>query len=514
MAATAGSVRAGRAHVEIWAEDSKLHGALQAAQNRMRAFGSSVTKIGAAMAGAGAAITAPLVAATKAYIDAASAMVDMSDRTGVSVKALSGLAFAAEQSGTDVNALEVALKAMAKGVDAAAQGGDAATAVFDRLGLNVADLLRLKPEQRFLTLAEALSKIEDPGERAALAMKVFGKSGTALLPMLADGRAGIEAMTERAAELGRVMDDDSARAAEALGDKIDQLKSGLQGVVTQIGAALIPILDDFVNKLLAIAPAISDWISDNQGLVRFIVKVGVGATATGLALVGVGQAIGGISTAIGGLQAGIDVFRGLSKSVGLADDALTMIMTTGGIGLIVVGVGAAVAALVVLQEKFGIFDPAIEAVEKLAVRLEGRLTPAFEQIGESIGRVFQALEPLVPLIEQQMVQAVEALAFVLETLVIPQIEIMAQQLEIALSIARQLPGAGAILGTGATATAAGLGGSLPIPVGLGSYTAPMSVAPSISNSSDVARGGFSKEDVQDIKTMLREIVRNTYEEMG
>ena len=43
--------------------------------------------------------------------------------------------------------------------------------------------------------------MQDPTLRAALAMEVFGKSGTRLLPLLADGAKGLEEYQRKAREV-------------------------------------------------------------------------------------------------------------------------------------------------------------------------------------------------------------------------------------------------------------------------------------------------------------------------
>ena len=66
-----GAIRAGRAFVELFADDSKLVRGLKRAEKRLRAFGDSIRNFGLKLAGAVSAITAPLGAFTiKAAADA------------------------------------------------------------------------------------------------------------------------------------------------------------------------------------------------------------------------------------------------------------------------------------------------------------------------------------------------------------------------------------------------------------------------------------------------------------
>ena len=104
------------------------------------------------MAMLGAGIVTPLAGAAKVFADMGSDMVDMSQRTGVSVEALSELGFAAEQSGADMGTLEGSLKKMQKMLFEAASGSQAAQETLPSLGLSASQLSKLSPVEPFLAL--------------------------------------------------------------------------------------------------------------------------------------------------------------------------------------------------------------------------------------------------------------------------------------------------------------------------------------------------------------------------
>ena len=128
-----------------------------------------------------------------------------------------------EQSGADMETLEAGLRRMQKVVVEAADGSEAARDTLQKLGIAVGDLKALTPDEQFKLIADKLSKIENPALRAALAMDIFGKSGTKLLPLMNDGAAGIEALQEKARRLGLTISTEDAQAAEEFGDTLDVL---------------------------------------------------------------------------------------------------------------------------------------------------------------------------------------------------------------------------------------------------------------------------------------------------
>ena len=103
------------------------------------------------------------LSAVKHFASAGDALNKMSQRTGVSVEVLSELAYAAEQSGTDVETLEASLRKMQKQLVEAAGGSKSAVAALSALGLSVTDLGRLSPDAQFRLIAERLSQIRQSG---------------------------------------------------------------------------------------------------------------------------------------------------------------------------------------------------------------------------------------------------------------------------------------------------------------------------------------------------------------
>lgn len=200
--ASAGAIRAGAAYVELAIKDSKLVKGLRGAEQKLKAWGASIAGVGARLAGLGTAALTAFFGDAKVFADMGSDLLDMSQRTGVSVEALSELGFAADQSGADMQTLEGGLRRMQQLIADAAGGSASARQALDRLGISVEDLSRLSPDQQFKLIADRLSQINNPTMRAAAAMDIFGRAGTRLLPMLANGAAGIEAMQQQARDLG------------------------------------------------------------------------------------------------------------------------------------------------------------------------------------------------------------------------------------------------------------------------------------------------------------------------
>jgi hypothetical protein len=336
--ASAQGIRAGAAYVELYTKDNRLVKGLAAAAQKLKAFGASLMGIGTQMAGLGVALLTPFLGAAKVFADMGSDLVDMSQRTGVTVEALSELGFAAGQSGADMETLEGGLRRMQKLIVEAAGGSAEARQALQRLGLTVADLKALSLDEQFKLIADKLSAIENPTLRAALAMDIFGKSGTRLLPLLSGGAKGIEELQEQARELGLTISTEDAQAAEAFGDAIDTLWKVLKKAVFTIGSALAPSLKDLAEWITRTVKNISDWIGQNKDLVVTIFQIAAAVLAGGLALIALGAAFSAIGAAIGAV---VTIISGIGTAIGVIGSVIGALLSP--IGLVIAGLTALAA---------------------------------------------------------------------------------------------------------------------------------------------------------------------------
>lgn len=316
--ANQGGIRAGRAFVELFADDSRLVRGLNAASAKLKAWGQSVTAMGQKFLAAGAAAGGAFFAAAKIFSDAGDRLQKMSQRTGLSVEALSELAFAADMSGTSLETIEAAVRRMQKNL----VGGSAATReTLSQLGLSLESLRGLNPEQQFKALADAIAAVQDPTQKAALAMQLFEDSGTQLLPLFAEGAAGIEALQKQARDLGLTMTTEDANTAAALNDALGALMTSIKRAVTLIGAAVAPAFQSMAEWITAVVTPIVAFIDANRELVALALKIAAAVAAAGAAFMVLGVALSAIGSAfslIATLVSGIGALLGAMVSAATA----------------------------------------------------------------------------------------------------------------------------------------------------------------------------------------------------
>lgn len=196
---------------------------------------SSLGPAGAALAGlgpAGLAAAAGLGAASGAvlqFVSFSGALSDLSDKTQLSTEFLQELAFAGSVSGVSMEESAQAALILSRNIGNGEE-------VFERLGLHLAELQRLSPDEQFKRVAEAIQQIPDPAEQAAAAMAAFGKSGAAILPLL---RKNFDDLTESAHRLGVVLDKETIAQGARLDDAFDVGKVVLKSYTAQVGSLVV-----------------------------------------------------------------------------------------------------------------------------------------------------------------------------------------------------------------------------------------------------------------------------------
>lgn len=159
---------------------------------------------------------------------------DMAARTEVSTTELQRLSYAGDTVGVTLDDIIGGIGKMQANL-----GGenDGAIAALTKLGLSFDDLKGLDPGQQFEEIAAKLAAIQDPSERARLAMDLFGRGGVQLLPLL---RQNLKDVGDEAERVGAVLSQDVIDAGDQLGDLYAKLKASSRSFVAE---GLRPLLD-------------------------------------------------------------------------------------------------------------------------------------------------------------------------------------------------------------------------------------------------------------------------------
>jgi hypothetical protein len=260
--------------VRVGSDTTGFSSGLTKVDSQLQDTGASAGKFGGLMAGAGllaagavTGIVAFGIAAVAKTEEAGQAAYEMGEKFGLAGGQASAWVAVGKQLGVGSDQIGSGFQKLSKSSEALAltlQAGGKLTAAqlqpYKDLGINVLDAGGKVKDSNELMLeaADGFAKMQDGPEKAALAMKLFGKSGTDLLPVLNEGRAGIEGLIASGKAQGDVMTNDQVAAAHKLFLEHKQLDTAIAGVTTQIGTALMPIAIAAIPIVLGFATQVGN----------------------------------------------------------------------------------------------------------------------------------------------------------------------------------------------------------------------------------------------------------------
>ncbi|AWM37015.1 hypothetical protein GobsT_50850 [Gemmata obscuriglobus] len=239
----------GEVTVRIRADAAQLEREMQRANAVVR---QSAGGMGASFGGfkahlvslASALSTVGFVQFGKHAVDAAGHMVDLADRIGFTASTLSALQIPLAASGSNLDEFSAAVNKMNNLIGEAAKGNEEAVKAFDALGLSVAKLRTLSPEEQFYEIAQAVGQIKDQSTQTEAGMNVFGRGFAAMLPLLKEYEGDMRKAVGAQKELGDALDDDTLQRIDAFGDALSAAGIKIENAFLRAFAAILKVIDE------------------------------------------------------------------------------------------------------------------------------------------------------------------------------------------------------------------------------------------------------------------------------
>ena len=203
----------------------------------------------AAAAGVGASIGGMLAGLKNAF-DLGGTLDDLKARTGEGVASLAVLRQAFDEAGIGAQAVGPTIGLMQKALAGVNEQGEPTVKAFERLGLRLGDLRKLSASEQMDAIGSALRGVQEPAQRTALAMQIFGRSGAEMLQLFNDP----DAIKKASAALG-TMPGMLARNAELfarLSDTMNNVKVKMAGLFVGIADKIAPVLGPLLEKFNSI----------------------------------------------------------------------------------------------------------------------------------------------------------------------------------------------------------------------------------------------------------------------
>lgn len=331
----------------------------------------------------------------------------LSTQTGVSQSSLQQWTYASNFVDTSVDSIASSMTKLTQTMGNALNGSSEASDKFATLGVSITDVHgRLRStEDVFWDAIDALGKIENPAERDAAAIALFGESAQKLNPLIAAGREGFEALNAEAERLGTVFSDDEIATMGGFDDAMQRNSQAVTGLKNAIGLALIPAFQPLVNRateaMVRVNHAIRDGLTpDEMGeLMDYLLDEMDGAIEYIISIIE--DALPMLTTAVGKLVS----FLG-SKLPGMVNrllPAVTQLLQTlvNTLSANAAGIGQAAGQLVAQLATFlvsnlpALASAAVQLVSGLFSGLLAAIEPCWEAVkdgvGEAMGKVWAGI---------------------------------------------------------------------------------------------------------------------------
>lgn len=281
---------------------SKAERELARLQTRAVAVGTAMGKF---IADAAQGVARGLYNMTLGVAKSVEQMDLLSRQIGVSTEDLTRLQYAANQmANVSDQQFGMAMRRMTRRIAEAAEGAGPAANAIRAIGLEARDLARMKPDEQFRKLADALSNTEHQGSRLRATMAIFDTEGMPLVNMLSQGADAIREFENEADQLGVTIGEDLVNRSRAFQTELTKLSSVKQGLQQRIASELLPTLTNLVSRFTESEGAAKrlDWAarvaSTGVKLLSSVATVVIGVFKT------LGEALGGIAAAVVSLVQG------------------------------------------------------------------------------------------------------------------------------------------------------------------------------------------------------------------
>jgi hypothetical protein len=240
----------------------------------------------AAAAGVGMALNAVKGWTTEAMTGVA-AQGKLADQVGSTTEAIAGLRVAYQGAGLDTEMVGQNLSKLGVKLAEAASGTGPAKDALAALGLSAEQLAGMDRAAAFSTLADAIGKVENPAQRAQIAVALFEEEGTKLDGIFRAGAAGIDAAADKAERFGLALSRTDAAQVEAANAAFNDLGMVTEAVGQKIAVALSPYLEAAADAIVNLVGN-GDMIDDVIGGALEFVAVAIGTTVDTVDTLGAG----------------------------------------------------------------------------------------------------------------------------------------------------------------------------------------------------------------------------------
>ena len=225
--------------------EQQINSAGDKAKNFGEKAGGFLKKGASVVAGFTAGVTALGVAFTdsaKKTAEYGDNVDKMSQKIGISAEAYQKWDYVMQRAGMSVDSLKMGMKTLSQQAEQNSED-------FQKLGISQEEVASLSQEELFEKTIKGLSQMESGTERAVLATKLLGRTGTELGPLLNQGSEAIEEQMEIAEKYGMVMPESAVKASAQFKDSLTTMEMTMNGLKNRLMGDFLPSLTQVTDGL-------------------------------------------------------------------------------------------------------------------------------------------------------------------------------------------------------------------------------------------------------------------------
>ena len=247
-----------------------LHGSSKHAEDGFSSFAENIKKF------TELAIIEHIIEFGKELLNTGKQFQILSEKTGISVETLGKFVEAGKESGVSIEDVGTGFKKLSTNMLAAANGNREYVAIFKALGVSIKDAngnIRSSSDV-MLDIANAFTKFDDGATKSAAAVKLFGKAGDSLIPVLDQGKTKIN-------EFDTIITGKFAEDSKEFSKHIQGITDSFEKMAIKLIDSVLPALTTFLEKIEGIFKYVADGQFSSQGFLKGLVSGG-GETSAAL----------------------------------------------------------------------------------------------------------------------------------------------------------------------------------------------------------------------------------------
>lgn len=187
----------------------------------------------------------------KGQIEAGEELSVMAERLGATAEELQKFQYAAGQTGASAEEASTGLRFLNRSLGEAASGNKEASQTFASMGIAIknADGSTRPALDVFEDFADHIQSAGDQAKATAMATKVLGRGGAALIPLLNKGGEAVRGLYSDFDELGGGMSDEFVESAREVGDSIKRLKVIFVSLKSNLAQTFFPAIRFAIDRL-------------------------------------------------------------------------------------------------------------------------------------------------------------------------------------------------------------------------------------------------------------------------